>query len=68
MAKRDTSIPDDPWNHPPIWLRVPASKINGYELKRMTVKDGQAFTPSLPGLKQHLGDAEVEIITLVPHS
>ncbi|HTV13240.1 MAG TPA: beta-L-arabinofuranosidase domain-containing protein [Acidobacteriaceae bacterium] len=57
----------DPWEKPPVQLKVPARKIAGWELQANPEKPEQKFTPPLPDPKNVQVSETVETITLAPY-
>jgi hypothetical protein len=57
----------DPWQHPPTTLRVPARKIEGWELQPNPDEPAQKFTPPLPDLGSSSVSESTELLTLVPY-
>jgi uncharacterized protein len=57
----------DPWQHPPTTLRVPARKIEGWELQPNPDDPAQKFTPPLPDLSLSTVSESTELLTLVPY-
>ncbi|HEX4006204.1 MAG TPA: beta-L-arabinofuranosidase domain-containing protein [Acidobacteriaceae bacterium] len=57
----------DPWENPPVHMKVPARKIAGWELQANPEKPEQKFTPPLPDLSAMHVSELIEPITLVPY-
>ena len=59
--------PFDPWEKPPVHLKVPARRIPGWQLQENPEKPEQKFTPPLPDLGSAKVSETVEQITLAPY-
>ena len=66
IAVHETFMTADPWSAPPISLRLPASRLSGWDLIRPKGDDANWFkTPPLPDKPGAVGPEEM--ITLVPY-
>ncbi|HEY1900891.1 MAG TPA: beta-L-arabinofuranosidase domain-containing protein [Terracidiphilus sp.] len=57
----------DPWENPPTTLRVPARKIEDWELQANPDNPAQKFTPPLPEVSSSKVSETLERVTLVPY-
>ena len=57
----------DPWENPPIALRLAARKIENWELNANPENTSQKFTPPLPELSAVKVSETVEHVSLVPY-
>ena len=59
-------LPDDPWRDPPTRLKVPARRIEGWDLQVNPKNPRQRYTPPLPDAAHRKAGAP-ETIALVPY-